>query len=148
MVFEGEHAVQSLDSVRVQHIIRFMRHWGLLAVALALAAGIGTYVLTRTVVRPVYSATVDLQVQLGMASGGSSYVSDPLSDNAFAQTEAQVAQERPNVRQAVSLARATSGLSPRRATIDGVGCSASGLTALFSCTVKAHDPHFAAAVPT
>jgi capsular exopolysaccharide synthesis family protein len=129
--------------VQLHDYIRIARRWLPIALVLAVAAGVSSYALTKFTVRPLYSSTVTMEVELGGAGQPTSI--DPTTNAAFAQTEAQVASQGPNVSQAIGLAETVTHVRPAPA-VQSVQCQASASTAIFSCSAASRDPVFAAAV--
>lgn len=130
--------------------VRIARRWLLIAMFLAGAAGAGSYLLTKIALKPLYTSKVTMEVQLGLATSQSSGSIDPSYSTQFAQTEAELAGQYPNVNQALAqaelAARVHPSLSEEKTIKHNVSCSASALTALFSCSVSAHSATFAAQV--
>jgi capsular exopolysaccharide synthesis family protein len=129
--------------VQLHDYIRIARRWLPIALVLAVAAGVSSYALTKYAIRPLYTSTVTMEVELGVVGQPTSI--DPTTNALFAQTEAQVASQGPNVRQAIGLAETETHVRPAPA-VQNVQCQPSASTAIFSCSAASRDPVFAAAV--
>jgi non-specific protein-tyrosine kinase len=84
-----------------------------------------------------------MEVQLGLPTSGTI---DPNLATNYAVTEAAIANQPNTVHEAVVQAARGVPAAESRHGIDNVSCSPRGTTALFSCSVTARSPLFAAAV--
>lgn len=132
--------------VHLGDIIRIAKHWLAPALVLAIIAAAAAYLLTEHAIQPSYTATVNMQVELG--PGIQSTVVDPTYLAQFAETEAQLAGQYPIVNQSFTAAETSANmqftLGEAKAIKKSVTCVANSLTSLFSCSVTAHSALFAA----
>lgn len=120
-----------------------MRHWGLVALILAVIAAAATYEITKRLVHPLYTSQVTLEVQLGNST--QTPYADPAINSEFASTEAAAANQPDYVHRATqAAARSLPPSTPLH--VNSVTCTPQGTTALFSCSVTASNPQSAAAV--
>ncbi|MGH2447945.1 MAG: polysaccharide biosynthesis tyrosine autokinase [Chloroflexota bacterium] len=134
--------------MRLNDYFRIAKRWLPIALVLALLAGAGSYVYTKYEIRPLYTATSVMQVQIGQPSQANPV--DPQYDSAGALTDATVAAQPPNIKAALAMVKGalhpTLSAGEKKVLTQNLVCQSSGTTSLFSCSATSHDPVLAAAM--
>jgi capsular polysaccharide biosynthesis protein len=132
--------------MQIHEYIPFARRWVPIALVLAIVCAGAAYAISKYVVQPVYTATTTMQVDAGGAL--TTVPTDPIFSSSLAQTDAAVAEQRPIVQAAFRDAAGTGDPAARKRFLrrqsPSASCQANGVTALFSCSVTANTPTFAA----
>lgn len=132
--------------MRLPEAICFTRRWIPIALLASILAAALSYGVSTIALEKAYTATVTMEVGLGL--GASASPVDPTYNALSAQTDAVVAQQKPIVGRAVVLANRRLGSVESQTEVDSAAasasCSATGLTALFSCSITSRSAPFAA----
>jgi capsular polysaccharide biosynthesis protein len=132
--------------MQIHDYIPFARQWVPIALVLALICGGSAYAISKYVLKPVYTATATMQVHARVSS--SNYFIDPTYNATLAETYAAVAEQGPIVRAGLRNATGASDPATQNRIIaeqsPSASCQSNGVTALFSCSVTANSPAFAA----